>query len=78
MLNRELTSVRIGPKTGLVGRLVVATTLFYAVAVLYFGTTGAVGRDVFVQPMVLTAVFAGVLCVPLIAGWVVVRRFTDN
>lgn len=74
MLNRERTSVPIGPKTRVVGRLAAATALFYGVAVLYAGTAGAVGSDVFVQPMIVTAVFAAVLCLPTFAVWVAVRR----
>ncbi|ALG83526.1 hypothetical protein [Gordonia phthalatica] len=78
MRTSNLTSARTGQTIKLAMRVVMATVLFYAVAVLYAGTAGAAGMDVFVQPMIGTAVFGGVLVLPLAAAWVVSRRLTDS
>lgn len=74
MRSQQSTSPRTGPGITLVVRVLVATVLFYAVAVLYAGTSGEAGADVFVQPMVGTAVFAGVLGLPMLAVWIFGRR----
>lgn len=77
MLNRTKLPSRIGKQWVLASRLVLATALFYSVAVLYCGTTGATGRDVFVEPMIGTAIFAVVISFPIGAGWFVSRRFEN-
>lgn len=74
----DLTSTQTSQPVRLALRVVMATVIFYAVAVLYAGTAGAAGKDVFVQPMIGTAVFAGLLVLPLTAAWVVSRRLTDS
>ncbi len=51
-----------------------ASALFYSVAVLYHGTIGYSGSDVFLAPLMGTAVFAAVIALPVLAGWLVSRR----
>ncbi|WP_040518234.1 hypothetical protein [Gordonia neofelifaecis] len=74
MLTAKNSEARIGRSGAVVSRLMLATILYYAVSVLYHGTVGYTGGDVFVQPLVGTAIFAGIMCVPVAAGWYVSRR----
>lgn len=66
-----------GRQWALVARLGTATTLFYAVAVLYWGTAGASGVAVFVHPLMATAVFASVISLPIGIGLLVSWRMTN-
>lgn len=59
-------------------RLVIATALFYGVAVLYEGTVGYTGGDVFVEPLIPTAVFAAAIVLPVALGWLVSWRLATT
>ncbi|MGB3698572.1 MAG: hypothetical protein WBA05_14165 [Gordonia sp. (in: high G+C Gram-positive bacteria)] len=61
----------------MLSRLAMASALYYVIAVLYHGTVGSSGFDVLVQPMVGTAVFAGIIFLPLAAGWLLMRTVAD-
>lgn len=54
-----------------VSRLIMAVGLYYVVAVLYSGTMGSTGGQVFVRPLIGTAIFTTVLCGPVLVGWLV-------
>ncbi|KJR06898.1 hypothetical protein [Gordonia sihwensis] len=75
MLTWENLEDRIGRNWAMVSRLVLATVLYYAVSVLYHGTVGYAGGEVFTRPLTGTAIFAGIMCIPAAAGWYVSRRF---
>jgi len=68
---------RFGHTGALLARLGIATALFYAVAVLYWGTAGSGGAEAFLHPLIPTAVFAAVISLPIGTGLLVSWRMTS-